>query len=81
MRQTIKTIYKGPTNTRGERMLADCESMRIAVPYDYSLDIEGNHRAAAEALLERQHWSADNRIVGGGWFGDSMFWILKGNDE
>lgn len=51
--QAILTKYTGPTNTKGSRILARCQAMRIVVGFDYSLDIEGNHVAAAAELCRR----------------------------
>lgn len=51
--QAILTKYTGPTNVKGSRIIAKCDAMRIVVGFDYALDIEGNHVAAAAELCRR----------------------------
>lgn len=51
--QAIITTYKGPTNTRGARILARCEAGSITISWDHAQSSEGNHRAAAEALKQK----------------------------
>lgn len=68
--QAIITKYRGPTNTRGSRILASCQAKRIVVPYDYELSAEGNHDAAAFQLALSLKWVtaflSPMRLVGGG---------------
>ena len=54
--QAIRTRYYGPSNVRGSRIKAQCEAGSITVHYDHALDIEGNHVAAREALLNKLNW-------------------------
>lgn len=56
MRQAIVTKYLGPTNHRGSRIKATCEAGSITVPYDHALSGEGNHCAAAHALIRQLGW-------------------------
>ena len=49
--QAIETKYMGPTNTRGSRIKATAAAGSIMVPFDYQLNPDGNHKAAADALI------------------------------
>ena len=46
--QAIRTQYKGPTNTRGSRIIATSYKSRTVIPYDHELSAEDTHRRAAE---------------------------------
>lgn len=46
---SIITRYRGATEHRGSRFLATSTGARSSHPYDYSLNPEGNHAAAADA--------------------------------
>lgn len=59
MLQAIVTRYHGPTNHKGSRISARADAGRIMVPYDYALNVEDNHKAAAQALVERFGWTVD----------------------
>ena len=55
--QAIETRYVGPTNHRGSRVIATTPGgARMVSAWDYALGIEGNHRAAAEALRAKLDW-------------------------
>lgn len=56
--QAIRTQYKGPTNTRGSRILATSHDGRTVMPYDHALSLEDNHRRAAE-LHAAKNWRTD----------------------
>ena len=63
--KAIVTRYKGPTNCRGSRIIADDgDGNRIAIPYSYELSAEACHRKAAEALRDKMGWKGT--LVGGG---------------
>lgn len=62
MRQAITTKYLGPSNVRGARVKATCEAKTIILPWDHSLNVNDNHRAAARKLAEQLEWS-------GTWYG------------
>jgi len=64
MRQAIVTKFIGPTNNRGSRIKATADAGSVTVSYDHALGVEGNHRAAAEALALKYGWPLD--MVGGG---------------
>ena len=53
----IQTKYLCPTNTRGSRIKAECQAKSIVVEWDYSLNIEDNHIAAAKKLCEKLGWN------------------------
>lgn len=50
--QSIETKFLGPTNTKGSRIKATCWLKSKTVSYNHSLDIGGNHKAAARALTD-----------------------------
>ncbi len=58
--QAITTKYHGPTNSRGSRVIAKCAAGSVTVSYDDALNLDENHIAAAQALLEKLGWSARN---------------------
>ena len=64
--QAIITKYLGPTNHRGSRIKATAWAVSAAVSYDYSLDSEGNHKAAAQALCDKLN-SNPHAIEEGRW--------------
>lgn len=53
----IRTRYHGPTDHRGSRFTATSDDARdrrrLTVGYDYALDIDANHAAAADAWLDK----------------------------
>lgn len=59
MRQAIQTIYCGPTNHRGARIMAKCAARTIVVEWEHGLDPQGNHKRAAEALASRLQWAGE----------------------
>jgi len=57
--QAIETHYVGPTNYRASRVIATTASgLRRVHQWDYSLNVEANHHAAAEALRAQLDWPA-----------------------
>jgi hypothetical protein len=80
--QAIKTKYSGPTNFKGSKITASCEAGKVHFSYDYSLNIDENHRAACKALLKKLGWDAGyySEMVGGQ-HGDSMFWVFNGGSS
>ncbi|NBW18449.1 MAG: hypothetical protein EBR82_61800 [Caulobacteraceae bacterium] len=67
--QTIVTTYRGPTNTRGPRIIARAEAGSLTMPYRHELNSEGNHAEAARLLAERNGWRhqfAGGDLPGGG---------------
>jgi len=54
--QAIQTKYLGPTNHRGSRVKAACEAGSMTVSWDYALNVEENHKAAANMLKTKLGW-------------------------
>jgi len=50
--QTITTSFAGPTNTKGSRVLVKSWLKNKAFGWDYSLNSEANHKAAAQQLVD-----------------------------
>lgn len=65
-RQAITTSYRGPTDSRGSRVIARCEAKRISVPWDHALNAPDNHAAAALQLLHDLGWDEHNALAMGG---------------
>ena len=59
MAQAIVTKYHGPTNTRGSRISARCNARRIYVAWDYELDVDANHWAAAMRPVRIMGWGGE----------------------
>ncbi len=55
--QAIETKYLGATNAKGGRIKATAWAGSITLPYDYALDAQGNHKAAADALITKLGWT------------------------
>jgi hypothetical protein len=55
--QAIETRYLGPTNTKGGRIKATAGAGSITIGYDYALNTDGNHKAAADALIAKMGWT------------------------
>lgn len=69
MRQAIVTKFIAPTNNRPSRVKATAAAGSVTVSWDYGLNQDANHTAAARALVEKMGW-------GGQWVGGGM----PGND-
>lgn len=68
--QAIKTRYLGPTNYRGARIKASAQAGSVTVSYDYALNIDANHKAAAQALIDKMDWCftfSSGVLPGGDW--------------
>jgi len=63
--QAIETKYLGPANVRGSRVKATCEAGSVTLEWDDGLDADGNHDAAARALIVRLGWNDTKR---GAWY-------------
>lgn len=55
--QAIRTVYLGPTNSRGSRIKAPAAAGSITVPYDHGAECP--HAVAAQALLNKLDWKGD----------------------
>ena len=78
MYQAIKTSFVSPTNTRGARIIAKCDAKKITVSYNYTLNCDENHAAAANQLVQLLGWTPENGNYGqfvGGCFGDDYYFV------
>ena len=67
--KAITTTFKGPTDTRGSRILArDGDGQRITLPYPHELDTVDAHKKAARTLMEKMGWQGTLKY---GWVGHS----------
>jgi hypothetical protein len=74
MYAAITTRFVGPTNNRGSRIIANAgDSRRLVVGWDAALNVEGNHRAAANALRDSLGW---NGQLVGGWNDTTGLWVF-----
>ena len=77
--QTIITKYLGPTNKRGSRIKARQSASYAGTPksvtidWDYSLNVEHNHKAAAIAFAAKMGWHGD--WVGGSNCGEGYVFV------
>ena len=60
--QAIRTQYKGPTDHKGSRIIATSYKARTVYPYDHELDLDDNHRRAAE-LHAAKSWRTDAPVT------------------
>lgn len=63
-RQSIRTEYKGPTNTRGSRIRVWAQAGVKHYPWDHSLSRDANHAQAAKKFAAEWEWT-------GQWIGGS----------
>lgn len=54
--QAIRTRYLGPTNYGGSRIKASAQAGSVTISYDYALNVDDNHKAAAQALIDKLNW-------------------------
>jgi len=54
--QAITTKYLPQTNYRQSRIKATCEAGTLALPWNYSMNVEDNHHACAVALTVKLNW-------------------------
>jgi hypothetical protein len=55
--QAIQTKFLGATNHRGSRVKAIAAAGSVTLSWDYAKTTEDNHRAAANALMEKLDWN------------------------
>jgi len=77
----IKTRWMRPTNKRGSRVKATCQAGSVTLSWDDSLNTDGNHQAAANALLRKVGWTREGGatyapMVGGCIDGD-YYWVFE----
>lgn len=70
--QAIRTVYLGPTNSRGSRIKATCAAGSVTVGYED--DAVCAHAVAAQALLDKLGW--EGTMVSGGLPGGSMCFVF-----
>jgi hypothetical protein len=81
MFQAIVTKYHGPTNLRGARVSARAEAGRVRVQYDHALNGSDNHKAAAQALVNKLGWTVAAgypSLVGGALPGNAGYCFVLG---
>lgn len=74
--QAITTKYHGPTDRRGSRIIARADAGSVQFSYDHSLNVEGNHAAAAATLAAKLGWTDAGELVGGGNADGSYAWVF-----
>jgi hypothetical protein len=72
--QAIETRYIGPTNTKGGRIKATAWAGSITIGYDHALDVQGNHKRAADALIAKMGWQG-TFAQGGNVKGDGYYFV------
>lgn len=55
--QAIETKFIRATNVTGERIRASAWGGSVTVGYDYALNTEDAHKAAADALIAKMGWT------------------------
>lgn len=84
MSQAIRTVLLGPTANFGDRVKATASAGSVTLEYDHTKrrDIEWNHRAAAEALVQKLGWNEKNHgtLVSGCLPDGSYCHVLTGRD-
>jgi hypothetical protein len=74
--QAIETRYLGPTNTKSGRIKATAWGGSITVGYNHALDGQGNHKAAADALIAKMGWNG-TYAQGGNAKGDGGYYFVN----
>jgi hypothetical protein len=64
--QAIEIKYLGPTDTKGSRYKAKCQSGSFTHHYEYEYTPEENALRAAKGLLKKLDWFNDLEIEGFG---------------
>ena len=62
--QAIRTMFIGPTNFRGSRIIAASYKFRTVMPYDHELDLDANHERAA-VLHSVKAWTSPVTLKAG----------------
>lgn len=74
--QAIQTKTISATNTKGTRIKVSCEAKTFYCSWDYSLDMEENHKVAAESMVKLMKWDNAKGITGGLFNGD-YYWTFN----
>ncbi len=72
--QAIETKYLRATNVRGTRIKASAWGGSVTIGYDYALDAQDAHRAAADALIAKLGWTG-TFAQGGNVKGDGYYFV------
>ena len=64
MPQAIRTYFIPCTDTRGDRIAAECIAKRKVYSWPYGLDQEDAHLRAARELLKELDWQPDELSTG-----------------
>jgi len=56
MNACIITEYRGPTDTKGSRVVARTRNQSVTVAWDFELDADANHGWAADLLAQKMGW-------------------------
>lgn len=61
----IITTYRGPTETRGAKIVARCLNLRsMTISFNHELSATENHALAARVFASR-HWGSEVRLASG----------------
>ena len=74
--QAIETKFIRATDITGERIKATAFGGSVTVGYDYALDAQENHRAAADALIAKMGWNG-TYAQGGNAKGDGGYYFVN----
>jgi hypothetical protein len=76
--QAFHTRYLGPTNVRGSRIKASAAAGSQTVSYDHALNLEENHKAAAEAFQQKLGWTGQyyGTLQGGSLANGDYVWVM-----
>ena len=72
--QAIETKFIRATNVTGERVKATAWGGSITIGYDYALDAQGAHKAAADALIAKMGWNG-TYAQGGNTKGNGYYFV------
>ena len=57
--QAIQTSFIPCTNTKPNRIKAECWAGKIIISWDYGLNQEENHRKACQRLIDKCKWNCN----------------------
>lgn len=78
--QAIQTKTISATNTKGTRIKVSCEAKTFYCSWEYALNVEENHKAAAESMVKLMKWDKAERGykgVTGGCFNGDYYWTFN----
>ncbi len=74
--QAIETKFIRASGVRGPRIKASAWGGSITIGYDYALDVQDNHKAAADALIAKMGWNG-TYAQGGNAKGDGGYYFVN----